>query len=289
MSGEGARFKKAGYQTLKPLIDVDGRPILAHVLDGFPGVRKITFICNSVHLETTELPRVLRELAPAARIRAIAPHKRGPVHALQQVYDLIDDDEPVVVNYCDFAWEWDFADFAARVQGEGVDGCVLAYIGFHPHNLGPSLYAFMRARGDRVEEIREKHHFTPNKLDEYASSGTYYFRTGALLKRCCDLTVARDIAINGEYYVSSVFQTMIEDGRRVSVYPLRRFCQWGTPEDLEDYLSWSRVFRRKSEPAAARATGAGLMRVGPFPRPSSRSPAAPWSNRRRARCPRRSG
>ena len=38
MSGIGKRFLEAGYYDPKPLIEVDGKPIIAHVLDMFPGV-----------------------------------------------------------------------------------------------------------------------------------------------------------------------------------------------------------------------------------------------------------
>ena len=36
MSGFGERFRRAGYQIPKPLIEVDGKPIIAHVIDLFP-------------------------------------------------------------------------------------------------------------------------------------------------------------------------------------------------------------------------------------------------------------
>ena len=37
MSGFGERFRKAGYTLPKPLIVIDGKPIIAHVIDMFPG------------------------------------------------------------------------------------------------------------------------------------------------------------------------------------------------------------------------------------------------------------
>ena len=37
MSGYGERFKKAGYKLPKPLIVVDGKPVIAHIVDLYPG------------------------------------------------------------------------------------------------------------------------------------------------------------------------------------------------------------------------------------------------------------
>ena len=33
MSGFGERFRRAGYAVPKPLIEIDGKPIIAHVID----------------------------------------------------------------------------------------------------------------------------------------------------------------------------------------------------------------------------------------------------------------
>ena len=50
MSGFGERFRQAGYKIPKPLIEIDDKPIIAHVIDMFPGEENFLFICNSEHL-----------------------------------------------------------------------------------------------------------------------------------------------------------------------------------------------------------------------------------------------
>ncbi|MEW5755401.1 MAG: hypothetical protein AB1810_03795 [Pseudomonadota bacterium] len=51
MSGFGERFRKAGYTVPKPLIEIDGKPIIAHVIDMFPGEKNFVFVCNQDHLD----------------------------------------------------------------------------------------------------------------------------------------------------------------------------------------------------------------------------------------------
>ena len=46
MSGFGERFRKAGYTIPKPLIEVEGKPIIAHVIDMFPGEKNFLFIAR---------------------------------------------------------------------------------------------------------------------------------------------------------------------------------------------------------------------------------------------------
>ena len=102
MSGIGNRFIEAGYSEPKPLILIDGKPIIEHVCDLFPGETKFTFICNSKHLAETNIREVLLRIKPNSNLREIPNHKKGPVYAVSLVEDLIEDDEEVIVNYCDF-------------------------------------------------------------------------------------------------------------------------------------------------------------------------------------------
>ena len=49
MSGLGQRFKFAGYETPKPLIEIEGKTIIEHILGMFPGINDVIFICNKDH------------------------------------------------------------------------------------------------------------------------------------------------------------------------------------------------------------------------------------------------
>ena len=51
MSGFGERFREAGYSVPKPLITVRDKPIIQHVIEMFPGIDRVVFICNREHLE----------------------------------------------------------------------------------------------------------------------------------------------------------------------------------------------------------------------------------------------
>ncbi len=241
MSGEGARFKRAGYTDPKPLIKVHGKPIIEYVVSLFPGENDFIFVCRDEHLATTDMRETLLRLKPSARIVSIPAHKFGPVYAVLQAAEFIRDDEPVVVNYCDFFMRWDWADFKRTALESGAHGCVPAYLGFHPHLLHEkNFYASMRLEADgKMAEIREKHSFTPDKTQSPQSPGTYYFATGAILKKYFRQMLDEDVNLNGEYYASLVYNLLKRDGLEVGVYDrIPHFCQWGTPEDLREYEFW---------------------------------------------------
>lgn len=247
MSGVGNRFIEAGYKDPKPLIVIDGKPIIEHVCDLFPGETKFTFICNSKHLAETNMREILLKIRPTANIVEIPNHKKGPVYAVSLIEPLIEDEEEVIVNYCDFGTYWDYQDFLKHTRSRGADGAVVAYTGFHPHMLGSTNYAFMREKNQWMLEIKEKEPFTNNRMQEYASNGTYYFRRGAYVKKFFKELMDRDINIKGEYYVSLVYNLLVENNLKVSIYEIQHMLQWGTPQDVEEYLTWSTYFRHAIE------------------------------------------
>lgn len=248
MAGFGDRYKRAGYTEPKPLIPVDGVPMIERVLEAFqprqPGDRYV-FVVNRTHAEETDLVAVTKRLVPDAEIVVCEPHKDGPMQTLLAAKDHIRPDEDVLLNYCDFGVDWSYPEFRAWLAKHAWDGAMSAYRGFHPHSLGPTLYAYMRVADDQetVLEIREKHHFTPDKFSEYASSGLYYFRRGDMLLDIAKEMLASGERVQGEYYVSMAIQRVVARGLKVGVFPLKHFYQWGTPDDLRDWEGWSRALR----------------------------------------------
>lgn len=247
MSGIGKRFIEAGYKEPKPLIVIDGKPIIEHVCNLFPNEDKFTFICNSKHLSETNMREVLQSIKPNANIVEIPNHKKGPVYAVSLVEDLIDDDEEVIVNYCDFGTYWDYEDFLKHTRNRDADGAIPSYKGFHPHMLGSTNYAFMRDDKQWMLEIKEKEPFTNNRMQEYASNGTYYFKKGSYVKKYFKELINRDINLKGEYYVSLIYNLLVEDGLKVSIYNIQHMLQWGTPQDVEEYNTWSKYFKNAIE------------------------------------------
>jgi NDP-sugar pyrophosphorylase family protein len=243
MSGVGRRFIDSGYYEPKPLIEVDGKTMIEHVLNLFPGVNDITFICNKKHLETTNMRQVLLTLRPDSKIVEVGDDlKKGPVYAISESFDFIDDKKEIIISYCDYSSVWNFDEFL-KIR-EKYDGIIPCYTGFLPHMLGTDNYAFCKVVDGYVSEVKEKEPFTDNKMNEYASNGTYYFKSGEVVKKYFKEIISLDINVNGEYYVSLVYNLLIRDGSKVGIFEIDKMLQWGTPYDLEIYKGWSSYFNK---------------------------------------------
>jgi len=243
MSGIGKRFIDSGYLDPKPLIVVEKNPIIYHIIDLFPGETKFTFICNDKHLQETNMREILLSKVPNANIFQVSVESRkGPVDAVLQARELIDDSEEIIISYCDYGTEWDYNKFRKEMQDPNVQGGIACYNGFHPHMLGSDNYAFVRETNGWLDEIQEKKPFTDNKMEEYASNGTYYFKSGAIVKKYFKKLIDLNISTNGEYYVSMVYNLLKQDNLETKLFPIKKMLQWGTPKDLEEYLVWSNYF-----------------------------------------------
>ena len=245
MSGFGERFRKVGYDVPKPLIQVDGVPIIEYVVKMFPKECDFIFICNQDHLDepSYRMVDILNEIAPSGRIVGIPPHKLGPVHAVLQAVKYIAMDQPVIINYADFTCDWDYDNFCSMLDESDCDGAIPCYRGFHPHTLWSNYYAYVKHENLIASDIQEKQPFTDNPRDEFASSGTYYFKNGSLMNRYLRKCVDDGLMVGDEFYVSMAYRPMINDQLRVQIFELQHFMQWGTPADLEEYAYWSAAFR----------------------------------------------
>jgi hypothetical protein len=96
-------------------------------------------------------------------------------------------------------------------------------------------------------------------MQEYASSGTYYFSNGQMMLDAFRQTFEQNLNVGGEYYVSLAYKPLLAAGQPVAVYDLQHFMQWGTPDDVTEYCNWSRAFRQLLAPPSKSIQPAGSL------------------------------
>jgi NDP-sugar pyrophosphorylase family protein len=243
MAGSGERFVLAGYKEPKPMIEVGGRRIIEYVIDMYDSENdNFYFICNSEHLANTDMGVFLQRLVRNCTIISMPKHKLGPVHTVLAMESVIDEDQPVIVSYCDNPVTWDYNNFKTYVGYNGIDGCLISHTGLHPHTLSSTLFAYSKTdKENRVYEVKEKACFTNNRFNEHASSGIYYFRKGYFVKRYFRQLINENLHYKGEYYVTLVFNLMIRDELRVFSYLNDFVLAFGTPNEVRNFEAWRTI------------------------------------------------
>jgi NDP-sugar pyrophosphorylase family protein len=240
MGGSGQRFRDAGYDLPKPLIDVDGRPMIAHVLADLAGCERVICAVRAEHLQQTPIADVIHALRPDAQIVAVPAHKDGPVRTLLDAAHAIDRDLPLLVHYADYATGWNFEQFRQWCAQNQWQAALDAYTGTMPHLGGPTRYAGLRTDGERVLEIREKHCFAATLREGWHSAGSYWVRRAGDLLDSAQQVIDADARVAGEHFVSTALGRLVAQGLKTGRFPLQFFHQWGTPEDLRAWQAWQR-------------------------------------------------
>ena len=242
MAGHSERFFRGGYTVPKAFITIDGRPMIHWVCDIYSPDDEFVFIAQDTHLREPRFRKILESATPNYEIVEIEPHRKGPVYTSLFADDFVDDNEPVIIGYCDLYQHWNYQRFLRITQA--YDGGLAVFRGFHPASFGDTFYAYIKTneRGEMLE-LREKQSYTDRRHEEPASGGIYYLRTWGLFKEYSQRVLEENRAVGGEYYASLIYNPMVEDGLRVITFDIDKYICWGTPEDVEEYVFWSDFFK----------------------------------------------
>lgn len=249
MAGKGKRYNDVYFHTPKSLIEIDGKPMIEHVVNLFSPTDEFIFICNEEDLQNTAMRAILKNIVTNGTIVPVNFEmiKGGPIYSCAQAFNLIDDDDEVIVNYCDFTLKWSYQDFLQKVRNNNCAGAVPSFRGFHPASLGDTYYAYMKVdENNYLTDLREKEPFSDNRMEDYASTGTYYFKKGSLFKNYAQQVMAMQMNVKGEAYVTLPYILMLQDGVKILHYEVEKFICWGTPRDYEIYKFWSEFFFQSS-------------------------------------------
>tara|TARA_Y100000310_G_scaffold345862_1_gene471693 strand:- start:3955 stop:5511 length:1557 start_codon:yes stop_codon:yes gene_type:complete len=266
MAGRGKRFNDVAFHGPKPLIEIDGKPMIEHVINIFSHEDEFIFICHEFHLANTNMRDILLNLVPNCKIVSVNDDQMngGPIYSCLNVFPLIKDDEEVIVNYCDFTLQWNYQDFKSTINDKECDGAIVSFRGFHPASLGDTYYAYLKVDGNKVVALQEKQPYSQDRMNDFASTGTYYFRKGSIFKKYAKEVVNKEMSVKGEAYVTLPYILMLEDGLNVLNYEVERFICLGTPRDYEVYKFWSEFFFRQSG-EAVRFNNVNLKTTNIFP------------------------
>ena len=66
MAGRGSRYSNVGYTTPKPLIEIDGKPMIYHAFQSIKNVqfRKLIFVALKEHEENYQVSQILKKYIP---------------------------------------------------------------------------------------------------------------------------------------------------------------------------------------------------------------------------------
>lgn len=226
MAGHGSRFAQAGFTFPKPLIEVNGKPMIQVVVENLNCDAHYIFIVQKEHYEKYQLKYMLNMIAPGCDIIQVDGVTEGAACTTLLAKDLINSDQPLLLANSDQYVEWNSNECLYAFTADGIDAGIVTFNSVHPK----WSYARLDERGF-VAEVAEK-----RPISDLATVGIYYWKRGSDYVKYAEQMIQKNIRVNNEFYVCPVFNEAIGDGKKVRVKSIGKMWGLGTPEDLKTYL-----------------------------------------------------
>ena len=228
MAGAGSRFQQMGYTFPKPLIEIEGKPMIQTVVENldFGDEHKHIFIVQKDHYDRFALNYLLPLIKPNCEIIQVDQVTEGAACTALLAKDFINNDERLVIANSDQIIEWFPVPTGGELYERDIDGGVYVFNATHPK------WSFVAVTPiNQVTEVAEK-----KPISNIATTGIYFWRKGKDFVRCAEQMIANDTRVNNEFYIAPVFNEAIAEGAMVGIEYVDKMWGIGTPEDLNTYL-----------------------------------------------------
>lgn len=226
MAGAGSRFAQAGYTFPKPLIEVNGKPMIEVVVKNLNIEANYIFLVQKEHYETYNLKYLLNLIAPNCTIVQVDGITEGAACTTLLAKEYINNDQPLVMANSDQFVEWNSNEAMYAFTADEIDGGILTFRAHHPK----WSYASVGDDGF-VNEVAEKRVISDN-----ATVGIYYWKKGSDYVKYAEQMIEKNIRVNNEFYVCPVFNEAIGDDKKIKIKEVDNMWGIGTPEDLNYFL-----------------------------------------------------
>jgi HAD superfamily hydrolase (TIGR01509 family) len=226
MAGAGSRFQKAGYTFPKPLIEVNGKPMIQLVVENLNIDARHIFVVQKSHYEDYNLKHLLNLISPGCEIVQVDGMTEGAACTTLLAKRFIDNDEALVFANSDQFLDWDSNEFMYSMEADEVDGGMLTFTATHPK----WSFAKLDNKGF-VSEVAEK-----KPISDIATAGIYYWKRGSDYVKYAEQMIENNVRFNNEFYVCPVFNEAIGDNKKIKTFHFDGMWGIGTPEDL-DYFN----------------------------------------------------
>ena len=230
MAGEGSRFLKEGYAFPKPLIDVDGKPMIQTVVENLQFDAEYIFLVRKEHLEKYAGLRNTLDRISNGKFKIVEVDKltEGAACTALLAKEHINTDEDILIANSDQIIDYRPENFLVMKNMTMVDGIIFTFNAVHPK------WSFIKVNNlGFVTEVVEK-----IPISNIATCGIYWYRRGKDFVQSAESMIAKKLRVNNEFYVAPVYNEAIQDNKHISCFMIEKDDMWGlgTPEELKYYL-----------------------------------------------------
>ena len=132
MAGAGSRFEAAGYTFPKPLIEVNGKPMIQVVVENLNVEANFIFVVNKTHRSKYNLDVLLNLISPNCRIVEAEGLTEGAACTTLLAKEYINNGASLLIANSDQFVEWNSVEFMYKMIEQRVDSGILTFTSTHP-------------------------------------------------------------------------------------------------------------------------------------------------------------
>jgi choline kinase len=225
MAGEGSRFKEKGYNVPKPLININGKLMIQHVVESLNLDANFIYVVQKSHNLQYNLNTMLNLITPNCKIVEVDGLTEGAVCSTLIAKELFDNKNPLMIVNSDQFIEWNSSNFYYKMNEANIDGGVVTF------DSSETKWSYVKISDGYIIETAEK-----NPISNDATVGIYYWKKGSDYVKSAENMISKNIRVNNEFYICPVYNEAINDGKLFAPYKVNKMWGLGTPEDLKFYL-----------------------------------------------------
>lgn len=212
MAGRSSRF----YNVPKPLIPVNGVPMIERVIENLKPKRehRFIFVCLKEHQKGLE-----PLLSNLGHIIWIDDVTEGAACTVLKAKELINNNDPLLISDCDQLIDMDLNDY----YESKYDATPLVVESIDP------AFSYVRLENGKVVESAEK-----KVISNISPCGKHLFKHGKYFVEAAEKMIKADKRTNNEFYVTPVYNEMLD--KNIGIYKAEGWHDIGTPQNLKDYL-----------------------------------------------------
>jgi NDP-sugar pyrophosphorylase family protein len=244
MAGRGSRFSMVGYNDPKPLLTVNGNPMVVEAVRCLPQSARTIFVGLKEHFKQYPIEHTIKKYISNSEFHLIDETTNGQATTTMIALNScnISNETPILVSACDNGAYYDTDKYDELIRDPTVDVVVWSFTNNPTSKLYPHMYAWLDVDSDNnIRRVSVKKPFT-DRPNVHCIIGTMYFRNAKLYRDGYKHITTQGIKTNNEYYIDNMLDYLIDSGYKVKVFPVDYYLCWGTPNDYKSYLYWQEFF-----------------------------------------------
>ena len=228
MAGRGSRYADVGYTKPKPLIEINGKPMLYHAYQSVKNVpfEKVIFIALKEHELTYGVSKIIKEqIVTDFELILLDDVTEGQLCTVLTASHFFKENQAILIAASDSLIESNIAEEVKTSQADGIISVI---------NLPGEQWSFAKTdENGKVIEVAEK-----TRISEYASTGIYYFNDAIRFEQQAKRLIQQRETTKGEYYIMPLYNKYIAEGAQIELSHAKSMWDMGTPEAKQKFESY---------------------------------------------------